>query len=167
MLSCSTTSLPSDRNTSRRSSQTSHGILSNNASRKLPACSRHARETRIYLIRGSVLREWWFLKCAVNGQRSKEVQQVFTLLRQDPLWLQVFLVEILIRLATGEHNIDRLFQRLRTAVMEIRRRLCNVSQCRRFEGARVFRFLRKVGSATVRRWLVHPDTDIVILLIGE
>src|SRR5687767_8222476 len=46
MLSCSTTSLPSDRNTSRRSSQTSHGILSNNASRKLAACSRHALEPK-------------------------------------------------------------------------------------------------------------------------
>ena len=39
--------------------------------------------------------------------------RIFTLLGQDLLRLKVLLVEVLVRLATREHDINRLFKRLR------------------------------------------------------
>src|SRR6185369_3437516 len=45
--------------------------------------------------------------------------------------------------------------------------LRDISQCRRFESAGVFRFFRNREPPDVRFFLVHPDPDVVILLIGE
>src|SRR5215213_7914992 len=66
----------------------------------LTADERGCTQICVYLpsSAGLFLRERRLDQRAVHGQRPKEVQQIFALLRQDPLRLKVLLVQILIRL---------------------------------------------------------------------
>lgn len=75
--------------------------------------------------------------------------------------------QVRIRMAPFVVPFDDLFERVQAAIVHEGAGLSNVSNRWGLEGTTVFIILRDVIAAQIGIFLIHPDADVVELLVGE